>query len=144
MASKQTDQKGPGSQVVGSALQALGFDAEELATLRQKGTIHQERRGHNTIIFKLRYRLAGRQRVKYLGTDRRLAEQIQVELMDLQAAHRRNRQLRQLGAQARTLLRNTKSRLLAPLQQAGLKFHGRAIRRPRIRNDVLNSTNPST
>ena len=93
------------AQTVGSALQALGFDAEELAALRQKGTIHQERRGRNTIIFKLRYRMAGRQRVKYLGTDRRLVEQIQAELTDLQAAHRRNRQLRQLGAQARTLLR---------------------------------------
>jgi hypothetical protein len=88
--------------------------------------------------------MAMRQRVKYLGTDPHLVAQIQAELNDLQAAHRRNRQLRQLGAQARALLRNTKSRLLAPLQQAGLKFHGRAIRRPRICNEVLNSTNPST
>lgn len=83
-----------------------------------------------------------RQRVKYLGTDPHLVAEIQTELNDLQAIHQRNRQLRQLDAEARVLLRETKQRLLAPLEQAGLKFHGRAIRRPRIRNEVLNPTNP--
>ncbi len=142
MSSTPTDQKSPGAQTVGVALQARGFNAEELAALSQNGTIHQEQRGRDTLIFKLRYRLAGRQRVKYLGTDPHLVAHIQAELDDLQAVHHRNRQLQQLGAEARALLRETKQRLLAPLAQAGLKFHGRAIRRPRIPTEVLKPTTP--
>jgi hypothetical protein len=130
--SQQPHQKGPITQTDEATLQALNLDAEELAALSHNGTIHQEQRGRNTIIFKLRYRLAGRQRVKYLGTDQNLVAQIQTELNDLQAVHQRNHELRRLGKQARALLRETKQRLLAPLAQAGLKFHGRAIRRPRI------------
>ena len=144
MSSKQTDQDGHVAQTDGGALQTLGFQAEEIAALRQKGTITQERRGRDTVIFKLRYRIAARQHVKYLGTNRRFVEQIRAELNDLQAAHRRSRRLQRLDAQARTLLRDTKLRLEVPLEQAGLKFHGRAIRRPRNRTDVLNRTNSST
>lgn len=144
MSSKQTDQDGHVAQTDDGALQALGLEAKEIASLRRKGTITQERRGRDTIIFKLRFRIAARQRVKYLGTDRHVVEQIRAELNDLQAAHRRSRRLRRLDAQARTLMRDTKLRLENRLEQAGLKFHGRAIRRPRNRNDVLNPSNPST
>lgn len=134
----ETDQDQPLAQTEGGALQALGFQAlgfhaAEIAALKQNGIITAERRGRDTVIFKLRYRLAARQHVKYLGTDRRWVEQIRTELSDLQAAPRRSRRLRQLDAQARALLRATKLQLEAPLQQAGLKFHGRVIRRARNR-----------
>ena len=125
-------------------LERIGLNDEEIAALRQKGTITQERRGRDTVIFKLRYRIAARQHVKYLGTNRRFVEQIRAELNDLQAAHRRHRRLRRLETQARTLLQDTKLRLEAPLKQAGLKFHGRAIRRPRNQNEVMKNTNLST
>src|SRR5690606_29089829 len=111
------------------ALQVLGFHTEEIAALRQNGTLTSERRGRNTVIFKLRFRLAARQHVKYLGTDQRLVEQIRAELSDLQAAERRSRRLRRLDGQARALLRAVKLQLAAPLDQAGLKFRGRTIRR---------------
>ena len=144
MSSKQTEQDGHVAQTDRGALQTIGFQAEEIAALKRKGTITQERRGRDTIIFKLRYRMEGRQRVKYLGSDRRVVEQIRAELHDLQAAHRRHRRLRRLETQARTLLQDTKLRLEAPLKQAGLKFHGRAIRRPRNQNEVMNNTTLST
>ena len=141
---QQTDQDQQVAPTTGGALQALGFQAAEIAALRQNGTITAERRGRDTAIFKLRYRLAARQHVKYLGTDRRWIEQIRTELSDLQAAPRRSRRLRQLDAQARALLRATKRQLEAPLQQAGLKFHGRVIRRARNRSDVFKNTNSSS
>jgi hypothetical protein len=137
MSPQQTDQDQPIAQTAGGALQALGFHTEAIAALRQNGTITSERRGRNTVIFKLRYRLAARQHVKYLGTYQRLVEQIHTELGDLQAARRRSRRLRRLDGEARALLRAAKLQLEAPLEQAGLKFHGRAIRRLRNRSDVV-------
>jgi hypothetical protein len=92
------------------------------------------------VIFKLRFRLAARQHVKYLGTDRQWVAQIQTELSDLQAAQRRRRRLRRLDAEGRALLRAAKLQLEAPLEQAGLKFHGRTIRRSRNRKYVLENT----
>jgi hypothetical protein len=121
-------------------LRALGLKPEEIAALTCNGSISRESRARRTIIFKLRYRVAGRQCVKYLGTDERLVEHIRSELKDLQASHRRGRRLHRLDEEARELLRACKQRLELHLEQAGLKFHGRAIRRLRNRNDVINNT----
>jgi hypothetical protein len=56
---------------------------------------------------------------------------MRAELELLQRPRRYAEQLRRLTAQARATLRRTKCQVELELEQAGLKFHGRAIRRPR-------------
>jgi len=81
--------------------------------------------------FKLRYRLAGEQRVRYFGVDPAAAAAIQQELAAWQRGERALRALRQVERQARELIREGKHRLEPFVRAAGLRFHGRTIRQPR-------------
>jgi hypothetical protein len=114
-----------------SALARLEFNAAELAALRRQGFVAREIRGKRTSVFKLRFRFGGRQRVRYLGTDADEAERIQNELNELQGGRRADLALGRLSRSAAQLLRDSKLRLEPWVQRAGLRFHGRAIRRPR-------------
>src|SRR5688500_2321395 len=131
MSPESTSQEDSLVLVEGPGLQALGLGPEHLAALKVNGSIAQERRGRRMIVYKLRYRLSGCQRALYLGTDENLVNLIRGELKDLQASRRRGRELLRLEKKALALLRTSKQRLESQLIQAGFRFHGRAIRRPR-------------
>lgn len=114
-----------------AAFERLGLSTEEITSIRHQGFISREKRGRGTIVFKLRFRLDGRQRVKYLGTDAAQAALVQQELEKHQRGRQINQQLRELNRETAKLLRESKHRLEPFVAQAGLRFHGRAIRRPR-------------
>ena len=110
---------------------ALGLCEEAIAALQHQGYVTSEKRRKTSVVFKLRYRLHGQQRVCYIGTDPLFAATI-VQALDV---HQRMRQieatLRTLAAQSRRSLRENKQKLAPLVEQAGWKFHGRDLRRPR-------------
>ncbi len=103
----------------------------EVAALTQQGFVSSERRGPNSLVYKLRYRLQGRQRVRYLGTCALTARAIEQELQQLQRTRHERRQLLQLHALMRRQLKAGKAALRPLLQSAGFAFHGFAVRRKR-------------
>ncbi|MBL9085009.1 MAG: hypothetical protein JNK76_24610 [Planctomycetales bacterium] len=92
------------------------------------------------MISKLRYRLAGRQIVKYLGIDQDFVRRVGEQLETLQAADRRCRRLRRLAAETRSVLREVRDRLRPALREAGFTFHGQVIRRSRSNDDRQEKT----
>lgn len=125
------------SEAAAAELAALGLSRAELAALTDQGCVIAERRGASTSVFKLRFRLGGRQKTKYLGSDAAAAARIGQALAAWQAPRQRDRRLRCCAAKGRALLRDVKRRLEGSLQAAGFKFHGRAIRRPRCSGPVI-------
>ncbi len=115
------------------ALRGLGLEEGELAALSRQGFVSPEQRGpQRAVIHKLRYRIQGRQRTRYLGSDPKFLEQIRRELAELQGPVRRHRNLQELRRQAWRGLRQAKS-ILAPLLAAeGWYYHGLTIRRRRV------------
>ena len=114
-------------------LAGLNLDDEEFAALKRQGFVSREtRRGIS--VFKLRFRVNGRQRVKYVTTDPVVAAALERQLRQLQRAKDNDITLRSLNREARQLLRQCKNRLSPLVEQAGLGFHGRALRRPRPTN----------
>lgn len=114
-----------------TVLRALGLGPDEAAALRRQGFVSSETRDGGKFVFKLRFRLGGRQRVKHVGTDRAQARRLQQTLERLQQDRRRTLALGRLNREAAKLLRDTKRRVEPLLNLAGYRFHGRAIRRPR-------------
>lgn len=92
-------------------------------------------------MFKLRFRLKGRQKVKYLGCDAKRAAEIQVELDELQQSRNYDRRLRALARSASEQLREAKQRLEPLLEGTGWKLHGRAVRRTRRKKPSDDVTN---
>ncbi|MBN8629161.1 MAG: hypothetical protein J0M17_27120 [Planctomycetes bacterium] len=118
----------------------IGLRSVDVAALKRSGTITQETRGRSTVISKLRYRLAGRQIVKYLGIDQDFVRRVGEQLETLQAADRRCRRLRRLAAETRSVLREVRDRLRPALREAGFTFHGQVIRRSRSNDDRQEKT----
>ena len=116
-----------------TALKRLGLTPEELNAVKQQGFVSQERRGRS-VIYKLRFRLDRRQRVRYLGTNPTAADAVRQELEQLRLVNRVGRELRMWNLEAGRLLRNTKRRLEPVVARAGLKFHGHALRKPHRRS----------
>ena len=114
-----------------AVFQALGCSTAEIAALKRQGFLSHERRAMGAAIYKLRFRFAGRQQVRYVGTDRSASEIVRHALQILQHGRRARRQIRMACAAAAWALRRAKRQLAPLVEQAGLKFHGRAIRRPR-------------
>lgn len=118
------------------ALRTLTLYAEELVALRRQGFISAERRRPGgTVLFKLRLRIDGRQRTRYLGTDLSFIERVRSELATLQAATKRDRKLEQAVRRARVALRAAKAALAPYLIAAGYRYHGLTIRRRRPHNE---------
>ena len=109
----------------------LPIDPADWQVLKQQGFVAAEYRHGRGPYFKLRYRINGRQRVVYLGTNVQLADEIRQELAQLQAGRRGERKLARLTDEAHDVLRKSKQRLEEELRRLGLKFHGYAIRRSR-------------
>jgi hypothetical protein len=112
-------------------LAELGLSAADQAALAREGFISRESRGRRMAVYKLRFRVDGRQRVQYLGTEAGKVRRIEEALRALQDDRRLELALGRLHHDVAQLLRKSKRRLAAPLAAAGYRFHGRAIRRPR-------------
>jgi len=111
-------------------LAELGLEADVLLTLRKQGGIFAEQRAGG-LVFKLRFRWQGRQRVKYVSSDANEADRFRHALYAWQNEHRQEQRLRRLAVEGREVLRATKHRLAAPLAAIGYQFHGFAIRQSR-------------
>ena len=109
-------------------LNRLALSDEELGALTRQGFIRSERRGRKTI-FRLRYRVHGRQHVRYVSP--RDAAALEAELGSLQRRVRARRRLTGLAALARQVLRHRRSTLAPLLEARGYHFHGHQIRRCR-------------
>jgi hypothetical protein len=115
-----------------ATLRALGLDDDELSALRRQGYIQRDRRaGGSRTYLRLRFRVAGRMRTVYLGTDERLAANVQRELDLLQAPRRKKLQLARAVQLGRQTLRRTKLRLVPTLAELGMHYHGDTIRQRR-------------
>lgn len=112
-------------------LELLPIGSADRRALEQQGFVAAEYRHGRGPYFKLRYRVNGQQRVVYIGTDARLADEIRRELAQLQADRRGECKLVRLTAEAHDVLRKSKQRLDGEFRRLGLKFHGYAIRRSR-------------
>ncbi|MBL9166003.1 MAG: hypothetical protein JNL18_24995 [Planctomycetaceae bacterium] len=111
---------------------AARLPPEELARLDRQGFVAFEFLRSGARCAKLRYRdLSGRQRVAYIGVDRRLSRRIAAYLAWRQAARRRRRTLNALQRERRRLLASVQARLLPHLDASIWHFHGRALRRRR-------------
>jgi hypothetical protein len=109
-------------------LNRLTLSDEELVVLTRQGFITSERRGRKTL-FRLRYRVHGRQRVRYVSP--RDASALEAELGKLQKRVRARRRLNVLAALARQVLRQRRSTLAPLLESRGCHFHGYQVRRYR-------------
>jgi hypothetical protein len=113
----------------GLYLAQLGLVPEEVLALRKQGFVSGEKRGPGHTCYKLRFRFAGRQRVRALGGDAAVAERVRQELAELQASTRLDRELAQLTRKAKRMLREARQRLEPLLREEGFAFHGLAVRR---------------
>ena len=122
-------------------LLALGLSSEHLQALAQQGFVCTEYRAERGPFFKLRFRLQGRQVVKYLGMDVEEAERVRRELAELQRARRVDVELRRATREARKILRSSKRMVWADAKRAGFEFHGRALRQRKtnVRADLANA-----
>jgi len=109
----------------------LQLSDDERQSLRRQGFVAAERRGPACVVFKLRFRIRGRQTVRYLGTDPERADEVRRALSAWQSRSRASRLLKRAERKSRQLLRSVKPRLIPAVEAAGLRFHGRQIRRPR-------------
>jgi hypothetical protein len=112
----------------------LGLGAADLAAVTRRGFVSREIRGRGTAVYKLRFRRDGRQRAYYLGIDAGWVGRVQEALRELQQERQLELALSRLHRDAAKLLRDSKRSLAAPLAAAGIRFHGRAVRRPRTEN----------
>jgi hypothetical protein len=114
------------------ALSGLGFGENDLAALRRQGFVScEQRRPEHAPIYKLRYRIQGRQRTRFLGNNLAFLDAVRRELAELQQAIKGDRQMRRVLRQARRGLRQAKSTLAPLLAEQGYSFHGRVLRRRR-------------
>jgi hypothetical protein len=111
------------------ALTKLELSTMEFDALARQGFVCEERR-RDTTYYKLRYRLAGKQRVRYIG-EVAAALVVKRELASLQQNARSRRQVTALRQVASKQLREAKQLLQPYLQERGLYYHGQAIRKRR-------------
>lgn len=116
------------AEVTFPVLSRLGLSDNELSALTRQGSVLGERRGAKTV-FRLRFRVDGRQRVRYVSSQD--VDALKVELASLQKAVRARRRLTDVATFARQLLRQRKSTLAPQLEERGYHFHGHSIRRYR-------------
>jgi hypothetical protein len=114
-----------------TALQQLNLSADKLTSLRRGGIIASELRGRTTLVYKLRFRVKGKQRVVYLGSDPGFVAEIRTALAALQTPRRTQRRLISMSQAAGRLLQRAKHQLKPHIASSGRSFHGQAIRRRR-------------
>jgi len=112
-------------------LDKLRLTANERKALETQGFVSQECRGLRRY-YKLRFRLMGRQHVRYIGADFERARQIECELRQLRQQRERFQEIVKIVREGRALLRQTKKEVAAALEGSDLYFHGQEIRRKRM------------
>lgn len=117
---------------VSCELSRLRLTVDELASLARQGFVSCERRSSRRTLYKLRFRHAGRQVVRSLGSDPLVAGRVQACLAQHQNRAHLARELRRYGREARRAIRTTKLRLKPIIEQGGFAFHGLALRRRRL------------
>jgi hypothetical protein len=104
---------------------------EDRDSLARQGWISEQVRSSGARTFKLRWRVEGRQRVRYLGSDPAFAAHVRAILIDMQCARRTERQFAELLGQARRQLAHVKRQLAPELAARGYAYHGYTARRTR-------------
>jgi hypothetical protein len=107
-------------------LSRLRLNGEELIALSQQGTVRSEMRGTKKI-FRLRFRVDGRQHVRYVRPCDAAALEAEVE--SLQKTVRARRNLNRVARAGRDMLRERKRSLTPLLEESGYRFHGHQIRK---------------
>ena len=113
------------------ALATLGLSPMELAALATQGFVCAEYQGNGHVYHKLRFRLGGRQRVRYLGKDREFIDCVRKELDGLQKSTRLRHELGRLVLAGKHTVRVAKKQMEPLLRKAGFAFHGLTIRHSR-------------
>ena len=90
------------------ALNALGLSAEQFAALAWSGALCAEDRGREKTYYRLRFRMGAEQHVRYVGNNQGLVDQVQRELMQLQAKRDSRREMCRSAQKARVKARDTK------------------------------------
>ena len=110
-------------------LASLRLSETDFDSLAQQGFVSSEQRGQTTI-YKLRFRCKQSQRqcVRYVSSDREIADAVSADLAQLQQPAKSEARLRRLNAEARRVLRDTKRRLQPLLDGTDFQFHGYEIR----------------
>lgn len=116
-----------------AGLARLQLGAQELQALRHQGFVSRERRG-GCRVYRLRFRMEGRQVTRYVGTDAAQAAEVQQGLDLWQGKRRLERKLGRLAREAGRQLTRAKLQLTEPLARRGFGFHGRSVRRARSRH----------
>ncbi len=70
-------------------LEDLELEPEERVALQRQGFVSVEKRANGSSYFKLRFRCGGHQRVRGLGNNPAVAEQVRRQVQELQAKRRR-------------------------------------------------------
>jgi hypothetical protein len=110
---------------------AGALDPADLGALAAQGFVSAETRPSGAVTYKLRWRRAGRQRVRYLGSDPAAAAAVRAALANLQAPARAGRAAAGLLRRARAALARAKAVLAPALAAKGYHYHGYASRRGR-------------
>ena len=108
----------------------LRLSDRDLDALQTQGTISAELRP-NGPVHKLRFRVGGRQQVRYLGPDSPWVATVREALAAWQIPVRFGRELARRVRDGRRRLRRVRSAQTPLLRLAGLHFHGTTLRRIR-------------
>lgn len=130
-----TPQTTPPSEVTDTAnsphLALLNLTPAEQNALASQGFVAAEYRRGSGPYFKLRFRLQGRQVVRYLGVNPEFAKRVEKEVAELQRPRRQEQQVRRLNDEAHRQLRHWKQTLEPFVTKQGYHFHGFALRKAR-------------
>jgi hypothetical protein len=118
------------------ALASLALGKEHLAALAKQGNLRADHSSPGRRYYKLRFRMNSKQCVRYVGNNPKFVDQVQRELIRLQATTKSRQQLHRLIREANECLRRTKHQLKPLLLLAGRHFHGREIRRQPRHDDM--------
>ena len=112
------------------ALVQLGLTPTEFEAIKTQGHVSHERRG-NRQVFKLRFRVDGKQCVRYVASDPGRALEVARELAALQHGRQTDLALYRTTKRAAQMLRESKKKLEPILAEHGLHFYGYEVRRRR-------------
>src|SRR5438445_7721281 len=101
-----------------TTLRELGISDDVLGSMRRQGWIVAEKRGRREI-FKLRYRILGRQHVIYLGTDRARAAKVASALQVWKSGRVLQRRIKDQARRARHVLRSVRKRVEKEMHTLG-------------------------
>ena len=114
-------------------LTGLGLSRADVEGLQRQGFVAPEFRVDQGVrrgpYYKLRWRINGRQRVKYLGRSAAQAEAVASAVAHLQQPRVRERHLARQMAEARRKLTQAKQTMAAALAAEGKYYHGYTSRR---------------